>query len=145
MKNSKRARSQTGWILRLFWSGVGILCSAAAFGESTPAGRYILQTADGKPLPAVVAENNATGHQREVASGWIALGSDRTFTWRTVYRTTENGSVSTSESGGGGKYSLKGNAVSLAPDGHSAALEGTVRNGTLAIHADVKLVYEREK
>jgi len=52
--------------------------------------------------------------------------------------------VSTNESEGKGRYGLDGDALSLTPEDSSAALEGTLRKGTLAIQADVKLVYRRE-
>ena len=133
-----------GWAFQLRWSLTIIFCSAAALGEPQIAGRYTLQTADGKDLPSVVAANKATGYQLEVTSGWMVLGADRTFTWRTAYRTTENGAVSTNESEGKGRYGLDGDALSLTPEDSSAALEGTLRKGTLAIQADVKLVYRRE-
>jgi hypothetical protein len=121
-----------------------ILCLSAGASEPEIAGPYVLQTANGSDLPAVVAENRDTGYRQEVASGWMVLGADLTFTWRTVYRTTENGSVRTNESGGKGRYSLNGKAVSLTPDGTSAALEGTLSHGTLTVQADVKLVYRKE-
>jgi hypothetical protein len=53
------------------------------------------------------------------------VGAELTFTWRTAYRTTENGAVRTNEGGGKGRYSLNGKAVSLTRDGPSAGLEGT--------------------
>jgi len=140
-----RNRAQkNGWTLTFSWSLTAILCSAAALSEPQVAGRYVLQTAGGKDLPAVVAENKATGYQLEVVSGWMVLGADQTFTWRTAYRITQSGTVRTHESGGKGRYGLNGDALSLTPEDSSAALEGTLRKGTLAIQADVKLVYRRE-
>jgi hypothetical protein len=61
-----------------------------------------------------------TGYRHEVISGrWLTL------TWRSGHRNTENGAVRTNESGGKGRCSLNGKAVSLTPDGTSAALKGT--------------------
>lgn len=133
------------WLLRLFWGLTAILCSTAALGESRVAGRYILQSADGKELPAVVAENKAGGYQLEVVSGWVVLGAGRSFTWHTAYRTTENTVVRRQDSEGKGTYGISGDTLSLTPEGSSAALEGTLKHNTLTIKADVNLVYQREK
>jgi hypothetical protein len=95
-------------------------------------------------MPLLGCTAKGTGYQLEVTSGWMVLGVDRTFAWSTTYRTRENGAVRTTESRGNGSYSLHGNALSLKPEDTSAALEGTLSNGTLAVRADVKLVYRKE-
>jgi hypothetical protein len=128
----------------LFWSLAAILCSVAVGSESQIAGRYILQTANGKNLPAVVAENKETGYQLEVTSGWMELGVDQTFAWRTAYRITENGTARTNESGGLGTYTLDRSTLSLTPESSSARLEGTLKGRILELRADVKLVYQRK-
>ena len=112
--------------------------------ERQIAGRYMLQSANGKDLPAVVAENKETSYRLEVTRGWMQLGVNRTFVWRTAYRITEKGAVRTTESGGNGSYDVSGNVLSLKPEGSSSALEGHVSNNTLVVQADVKLVYRRE-
>jgi predicted small secreted protein len=135
---------QNAWAVRLRWGLAVILWSSVAFSEPQIAGRYVLQTAGGKTLPAVVAENNATGYRQEVTGGWMALEADRTFTWRTAYRTTQQGGVTTSESAGKGRYSVTGDVLLLTPEGSSASLNGVLTNRTLTIQADVKLVYRRD-
>jgi hypothetical protein len=143
-REAEKPRSKGCPGVRVVLGLAAILCLSAAASEPQIAGRYVLETANGSDLPAAVAENRDRGYRQEVASGWMVLGADLTFTWRTVYRTTENGSVRTNESGGKGRYNLNGKAVSLTPDGTSAALEGTLSRGTLTVQADVKLVYRKE-
>jgi len=134
---------QNDWLFRLCWSLAAVFCSAPALSEPGIAGLYVLQTANGKGLPAAVAENKPTGYQLEVTGGWVALGADQTFTWRTAYRTTQQSDVKTSESQGKGQYRLNGSVISLTPDDNSGALEGTLTDATLTLQADVKLVYRK--
>ena len=112
--------------------------------EAQITGRYVLQSANGKDLPAVVAENKETSYQLEVTRGWMEFGVNRTFAWRTSYRITEKGAVRTTESGGNGSYDISGNVLSLKPEGSSSALEGHISNNTLVVQADVKLAYRKE-
>jgi hypothetical protein len=128
---------------RLCWGLAAILFSAALASEPQITGRYALQSANGKDLPAVVAENKETRYQLEVTRGWMELRVNRTFVWRTAYQITENGAVRTTESGGNGSYDVSGNVLSLKPEGSSSAVEGHISNNTLVVQADVKLVYRK--
>jgi hypothetical protein len=65
---------QHDWLFRLCWSLAAVFCSAPALSEPRIAGLYVLQTANGKGLPAAVAENKPTGYQLEVTGGSVGAG-----------------------------------------------------------------------
>jgi hypothetical protein len=158
----------------LSWSLFAILCSTAAFNATmvvqrsdlserprflfanwtagSPsrnanevAGTYLLQTAGGMDLPAIVAENETTGYRLEVTEGWTKLVADQTFAWSTTYRMTQQGSVGINTSQGKGTYSLNGGSLHLKSENSSDTLKGTLTGGTLTIEADVRLVYRKKE
>ncbi len=133
--------------LALLSSALMLSWSLSACGDDTPtrptniAGSYILVNANGQGLPAVVSQG--ANFLQEVTGGSVELRGDRTFTWRTDYRYTQSGLVTTSTSSGGGSYSLADTAITFALEPGTDRLTGTLSNGVLTMRADVELVYRK--
>jgi hypothetical protein len=106
------------------------------------AGRYNLVAAAGQSLPAIVAQNPATGYKQEVTSGYVDLRADRTCTVATEYRTTDQGQTSTSSSRDEGTYTVSGDKLTLT-FGREQLL-GKLTGGVLTVRTDVELVYRKQ-
>ena len=104
-------------------------------------GEYVLSTASGQELPAVVSENGSI--RQEVIGGSVKLEADGTFVWQTLYRYSDRGSSSESQSTGRGTYSQRATSIILSFDGDTSLGEGTLDGDTLTIRADVPMVYRK--
>ena len=104
-------------------------------------GQYFLASANSQELPAVVSESGS-GRQ-EVIRGSVLLEADGTYMWRTLYRYTEGGSVSDSESSGRGSYTQQGTSIIFSVEVGDDRFEGTLDGNTLTIQADVPMVYRK--
>lgn len=118
-----------------------IQLAAIPQGEEA-AGEYVLESAKGQPLPAVVSETGFDS--QEVIAGSMRLDRNGTYVWRTVYRHTERGVASISESVGGGRYSQQGTQIVFLLALGDTSFEGTLDGDTLKIQADVPMVYRKD-
>lgn len=105
--------------------------------QSAGVGKYIIITAAGRNLPAVVSENPSTGFKQEITGGFVMLGDDGACVASTDYRYTENGRTQTSTSKSEGRYEIAGEAIILIFG--SDRLRGTLRGD----RADVELTLQR--
>ena len=104
-------------------------------------GEYFLASANGQELPAVVSESGS--RRQEVIGGSVLLEADGTCIWRTLYRFTERGRVSVSESSGRGSYSQRGTSIIFLFERDASRLAGTLDGDTLTIQVDVPMVYRK--
>jgi hypothetical protein len=127
----------------LSWALLGCGGSPTTPSATNTVGTYTLISANGRSLPAVVSGSAGSGFLQEVTGGFMELRADQTFAWRTDYRYTNSGQITSSTSSGDGSYSLTGTVMTLTYQPRSEQLTGTLSNGVLTLRADVELVYRK--
>jgi hypothetical protein len=95
-----------------FWISV-----AGCSGESDPmgleafAGRYVLQSVGGMPLPHGLSEWESSWS--ELVSESILLGANLRWSQGQLIRTSHDGEVGTHQGGGKGRFELNGASIAL--------------------------------
>jgi hypothetical protein len=92
-----------------------IACSDSTGPDATHVGVYHLRTVNGDALPFTLAQVGAD--RVEVASGYIVLNADGTFTDRTTFRIVEAAGEQVTDETATGTYTTNGSVVQLAPTG----------------------------
>lgn len=106
--------------------GTGPVTPVTPTGPSV-AGTFVLQTVDGKTLPAVAAENS-NGTRQEVLSDSVMMTASLNWTESGVFRVTNlsTGAVTTETRTGSGTYTESSGTVRFYSSGVSTFTEATV-------------------
>jgi hypothetical protein len=134
--------------MRTILAGLALLLTVAACGDSTGpdtddvTGTYALQSVGGKPLPAVVDEQD--GATVEFLSGTMTISEGSRWSTQAMLRITEGTSVVTVPGTGGGTWRWRGSTLMLtdAEDGTEYETTRTRDSITLVIDG-VALVWAR--
>jgi hypothetical protein len=140
----RSTRTRGRWLRGLI---AAVALAAACGGDAGPTsvgdstvGTYVLRTANGASIPAVVEETPA---RLEILSGRITLNADRTFENEIQIRSTESGVTTAQALLMAGTYSVRGSTLTLVdPDAGQIAV--VIGGGTITVsEGAVTLVYRR--
>lgn len=112
--------------------------------SSSVEGRYVLQTVNGKSLPAAVVADSSLGsiYRVDITGGTLALQSGAGFVAVTASRTTDGSTVSTANTTESGTYSVVGTSITLRTSADS--LSGTTSANTVTLNnSDGSFVYTK--
>lgn len=112
-------------------------------GPASVAGSYHLDTVNGAPLPAVVAQLGTS--KVEVTQGTLSLNSDDTFSGNLETRTTSGSSVTTDQNPVNGTYTVAGNVMTFNFSDGSTTTGAFADNRVTVIEPDLDLTLVFEK
>ncbi len=114
---------------------VAASCSSDSTGpESSSAGRYVLESVNGDPLPFVLLQ--VLDDKLELTAGYVQLNDDTTCSKSLTLSVTDSGNVTTDTAIGTCTWSQNGTAISFTNSDGSTDAASLSENTTLTVVLD---------